>query len=312
MNEQAPIVTLVTPVYNQAPFVAQTIDSVLAQTQPQVEYIVIDDGSSDETPSVLARYAERIRTLRHDNLGQARTLNKGWSMARGRYLGYLSADDLLQPHALARMVERLDSDARIVCSFPDSDLIDEHGRVLRRNVCRPFDLEHVVVSQECHVGPGALFRRDAWAAIGGWRPELRLAPDRDFWMRLASQGRFHFEAESLGLYRTHAAATSFRAATLETSKEYIRVLDDFFAGSTIPEAIARRRGEAYAHATLVQARNALWRGEWHDAWQLYHAAVELHPPLRSLATRTALLRQGLSKPAKLLHARLSGLLGSRA
>ena len=72
------LVTLVTPTYNQAGYLPETLDSVLAQTHPALEYLVIDDGSSDDTQAVMARYAGRLTALRQDNIGQARTLNKGW------------------------------------------------------------------------------------------------------------------------------------------------------------------------------------------------------------------------------------------
>ena len=300
------LVTLVTPAYNQAQFLAETLDSVLAQTHPALEYIVIDDGSTDSTPQVLERYGKRLHALRHDNMGQARTLNKGWGLARGRYIGYLSADDLLLPDAVARMVAVLDAEPEVVCAFPNSDLIDGASRILRRAVCAPFDLEHVVVTQECTIGPGALFRREAWEACGGWRPELRLGPDREFWMRLAAHGRFHFEPESLARYRTHPQATSFSAASDETSREFVRVLDAFYSRQPVPPALLRRRDEAYAHAALLLARNALWRFEPGTALAHYREASALHPPFRGLSTKLRLLRQGASKPAKVVYARLTG------
>lgn len=298
------LVTLVTPTYNQASFLPETLDSILAQTHAALEYIVIDDGSVDDTPAVLAPYAGRLTTLRQANIGQAATLNKGWAMARGRYLGYLSSDDLLLPVALARMVAVLDADPGVVCVFPDSDLIDERSRVIRRSVCRPFDLESTVVTQECYIGPGALFRRDAFAAVGGWRTDLRLAPDREFWIRIAAHGRFHFIRESLARYRAHPEQTSFRAASEEVSHEFVRVLDDFYGRPPVPAPLQRRRDEAYAHAALLLARNALWRGEWSRALAHYREACALHPPFKTMSTRLRLARMGASKPAKILYTKL--------
>jgi len=298
------LVTLVTPTYNQADYLPETLDSVLEQTHLALEYIVIDDGSVDSTSQVLARYAGRLTALRQDNIGQAATLNRGWSMARGTYLGYLSSDDLLLPEAIARMAALLDAEPDIVCVYPDSDLIDGASRVIRRAVGRPFDLETVVVSQECPIGPGALFRRDAFEAVGGWRPDLKLGPDRDFWIRLAAHGGFRFVRESLARYRTHPEATSFRAASETTSHEFVRVLDDYFGQSVVPPALQRRRNEAYANAELLLARNALWRADWRAALHHYRAARGLHAPHRSLAAGLRLLRQGASKPAKVIYARL--------
>ena len=80
-----PLVTIVTPTYNQADYLAETIDSVLAQDYPNIEYIVIDDGSTDHTMEVLKQYEGRIHWERQSNMGQAATLNQGWAMAKGQY-----------------------------------------------------------------------------------------------------------------------------------------------------------------------------------------------------------------------------------
>lgn len=298
-----PTVTLVTPAYNQAHYLPETLDSMLAQDWPALEYVVIDDGSTDETPAVLSRYADRVRSIRQDNAGQATTLNRGWSQATGTYLGYLSSDDLLLPQAVRRLVEVLESDPAIVCVFPNADLIDADSKIIRHAVCRPFDLERVVVEQECYIGPGALFRRSAFEAAGGWRPELRLAPDREFWIRLAEHGRFHFLDEGLARYRQHPQATSFRQASEQVSLEYLTVLDEYFARGNVPPGIAARRQEAYAHAKLLIARNAFWRADFSLGWSLYKEARALHPPFANLGTQLKLARHSFSKPAKLLYTR---------
>ena len=107
--QNLPLVSIVTPTYNQAEYLAETIESVLAQDYPNIEYIVLDDGSTDSTPEVLNRYSGRVRWERHDNMGQARTLNKGWAMSRGEFIGYLSSDDLLLPDAISKLVETNDA-----------------------------------------------------------------------------------------------------------------------------------------------------------------------------------------------------------
>lgn len=301
-----PRVSLITPTYNQAHYLAETLDSVLAQTLRSLEYRVIDDGSSDDTPAVLARYADRVDARRQPNQGQVRTLNAAWQSATGDYLAYLSSDDLLLPQALERLVAELDANPDVVCVFPNSDLIDAQSRVLRRAVCKPFVLRETLVSQECHIGPGALFRRSAFEQVGGWREDLRLAPDREFWMRLALIGEIRMLPESLALYRTHPQATSFRAATAEVSREYLRVLDDFFARPELPPALRELEPEARARAHLLMARNALWRNEWRSAWALFGDAARLHPPVDSAGERLRLLRHGMSRHLKLAYTRLLG------
>lgn len=305
---EAPVLSLVTPAYNQGEYLAETVDSVLAQDQPGIDYLVLDDGSSDSTPEVLQRYTGRLAWQRQANMGQVRTLNKGWGRARGKYLAYLSSDDILYPGAVRKLVEVLEADPGIACVFPDCDLIDEESRVIKRNVCRPFDLAQLVVDQECYIGPGAIFRRSAFEAAGGWKPALRLAPDREFWMRLAAQGRIHFHQEALAGYRMHPKSISYKDVSEDASREYIRVLDDYFAQPAVPPAIAVRRQEAYGKATLILARNRFRAGDLKRGLALYAEACRLHPPLRSPAVKLRLLRNVVSKPARVALSALRSVL----
>jgi glycosyltransferase involved in cell wall biosynthesis len=309
MSERA-LLTLVTPAYNQGNYLGETIESVLAQDYPRIEYIVIDDGSSDSTPQVIEGYAGRLQAERQANMGQVRTLNKGWARATGEYLAYLSSDDILYPGALAKLIAVLEADPRIACVYPDADLIDERSRVIKRNVCRPFDLAELVVRQECYIGPGAIFRRSAFEAVGGWKPELRLAPDREFWMRLATQGRIHFHPEALTGYRMHPKSISYKDVTEETSREYIRVLDEYFASPHVPAEIAARKSEAYGHATLILARNRFRAGDFRRGAQLYKEACALHAPLREVRVKARLLRNVVSKPARIAVAAMRSALGA--
>lgn len=310
MPEQASV-SIITPAYNQADFLPETIESVLAQDYPRIEYIVLDDGSTDDTPAVLRRYEGRLRAERHANMGQAETLNRGWMMCAGEFVGYLSSDDVLYPTAISKLAEILRTDPGCVCVFPDADLIDERSRPIKRNVCRPFDLAELVVRQECYIGPGALFRRDAFLKAGGWRRDVRLAPDREFWMRIARYGSFRMVPETLAGYRMHTGSISYKETAPEVAREYVRVLDDYFAGEGVPEYLRRRSREAYGYAHLVVARACFRSGRFAEGMREYRQACELHPQLRSAATRLRLLRNVASKPARILAARLRALAGMR-
>ncbi len=256
----ASTVTLITPVYNQAAYVRATIESVRAQTCSAIDYRVIDDGSTDATPAILAEYAGQVAVTRQANCGQAATLDRGWREGNGRYLSYLSADDLLAPNAIARMVSVLDADPDAVCAFPDFDLIDARGAVFAQGLGRPFDLADSVINSRCFIGPGAVFRADAWRAAGGWRSDLVLAPDREFWMRLAAHGRIVFVPEQLAQYRHHRRALSHAPVSEARACEYLRVLDLYFARDDVPAPIRARREEAYARANLIIARLLLRAG----------------------------------------------------
>lgn len=302
----APRVSLITPTYNQADYLAETLDCVLAQSFAELEYIVIDDGSTDRTAQVLAGYEGRgLEIRRQANQGQVRTLNEAWRAARGEYLAYLSSDDLLLPQALERLVAELDAHPEAVCVFPNSDLIDANSRRIRTAVCRPFDLAETVITQECFIGPGALFRRSAFEQLGGWREDMKLAPDREFWIRLTALGEIRMLDESLALYRTHPEATSFKSASEQVSNEYLRVLDLFYARADIEPALQARKDEAYAGAYLMLARNALWRADFGLAWQHYRTSRARHASARGLMPALRLIRRGISKPAKVIYTRLA-------
>jgi glycosyltransferase involved in cell wall biosynthesis len=296
-REDLPVVTLVTPTYNQADFLAETIESVLKQTYPAIDFVIVDDGSTDHTQEVLGAYAGRIAWKTQSNRGQARTLNDAWDSARGTYLTYLSSDDLLHPQAIERLVDYLESHPSAACVFPDADLIDSTSRVVKRKVCRAFDLEKLIIEQECYIGPGAVWRRAHYQKIGGWRPEMKLSPDRDFWIRMANMGSIDFLPEVLSSYRLHGGSLSYKVVSEEVSIEYIRTLDECFSAGVNPRVEARKQ-EAYARAHLLIARNCyrgldIARGNHH-----YRLARELHPPLGGLGTRMLIARNIISKPVR--------------
>jgi glycosyltransferase involved in cell wall biosynthesis len=310
MIQQAPLVSIVTPVFNQADYLAETMESVLAQDYPNIEYLVIDDGSTDKTPEVLSRYSGRVRWERQTNMGQARTLNKGWAASKGDILGYLSSDDLLYPGAVRQLVEILEKDNAVVCAFPDSDLIDHKSRIVKKSVCRQFDLGDLVVRQECYIGPGALFRRSAFDVVGGWKAELKLAPDREFWMRLAAHGRFQFCPEVLASYRMHPGSISYKDVSEAVGREYLWVLDRYFEAVSIPADIASRKSEAYGYAKLILARNSFRAGQFKRGLELYKEACALHPDLSGTKVKARILRNVVSKPARIALSAFRSLLGN--
>lgn len=309
--EPLPLVSIVTPTYNQAEYLAETIESVLAQDYPNIEYIVLDDGSTDATPEVLQRYHGRIRWERQENMGQARTLNKGWCMARGSLIGYLSSDDLLHPSAIRKLVALLESDTSVVCAFPDANLIDHRSRVTKRNVCRPFDLAETLILQECYIGPGAIFRRAAFDVVGGWRSELKLAPDREFWIRLATLGRIEMYPAVLADYRMHPKSISYKDVSEEVGREYLLVLDDYFRNTLVPVEIFTRKAEAYGHAHLLLARNCFRAGQIGRGLDLYAEACAFFPPLGCIAVKIRILRNVISRPIRMALSPVRSLFGNR-
>lgn len=309
-NVKNPLVSIVTPTYNQADFIRETFDSVFNQTYPCIEYIVLNDGSTDNTEEIIKKEKRLAVGETQLNMGQSRTLNKGWEMARGKYIGYLSSDDLIYPKAVEKLVAILEANDNIVCVFPDSDLIDVESKIIKKNICRKFDLQELILNQECYIGPGALFRRDIFLEIGGWDSTLKLAPDREFWIRLACRGQIVMLEETLAGYRMHQQSISYKDVSEETSREYIRVLDRYYAGElgTILPTLVSRKEEAYANATLIIARNCLRAWQIKRGLQLYSDACNLYLPLKSYRTKLKLLRNVASKPTRILMSKLKKLM----
>ena len=117
--------------------------------------------------------------------------------------------------------------------------------------------------------------------------------------------------EALAGYRMHTGSISYKETAPEVALEYLRVLDDYFEAEGVPEDIRARHREAYGHAHLVVSRACFRSGRFDDGMREYRRACELHPPLRSAATRLRLIRNVVSKPARILAARLRSLAGRR-
>lgn len=274
-----PLVTLVTPVYNQAEYLAATIESVLAQDYAALEYIVIDDGSSDESLALARRYEAshpgRLTVLTQANSGQAATLNRGWGMARGEILAYLSSDDCLVPGAVRRMVEVLQAKPATVVAYCDFWLIDAQGSRLRESRTEEFDAERLSVDLVCQPGPGAFFRRGVFEASGGWRPDLRQVPDYEFWLRAAGQGGFVRVPEVLAEYRIHEGSASFRVMPEARAEEIVRVMQAYWAARPGQAGAQRSIARAYSLA----AKNHGQSGRIGAALRCFAQALKRRPGL---------------------------------
>lgn len=302
MTVADPSVSIVVPAYNHAPFLSHALDSLLAQDYPNLEVIVLDDGSTDATPQVLESYSGRLRWQRQSNVGQAATLNRGWNMARGEILGYLSADDVLDVSAVSTLVAVLEEEPETVLVYPDYRLLDARGETIKAVHAPEFDYRAVLATWICPPGPGALFRRPAAEAAGYWDTNLKLVPDYAFWLRLGLQGTCRRVPKTLADFRVHDASQTFRAAPPERSEEYIQVTIGYYSAPGVPLAARQVRAEALSSAYLMSARSHLRSQRYVVGFRRAATGLRLYPG--NLRPRTVkLLGHGL-----LAHHRL----GARA
>ncbi len=274
-----PLVSIVIPAFNHGKFLHAAIDSILNQTYPNIELIVIDDGSTDNTKEVLSNYGDQFFWKSQSNMGQAATLNKGWAMSTGEILAYISADDFLLPEAVAKIVARLLSDSDLVLCYPDFCLVDENSRIIRRIKAPEFDFCKMVSKLQCAPGPGAFFKKEAYLKAGEWNTCLVRFPDYDYWLRLALYGKFEHLSENLASFRVHLGSTSSRSLSEKSADEIIFILKTYFDRINLPQHIYSLKNLAESNAFLVSAQMHFRSGRYFIALNRIHSAIKNKPSI---------------------------------
>jgi glycosyltransferase involved in cell wall biosynthesis len=201
-------ISLVTISFNQAPYLEQALRSVLDQDHPDLEYIVVDPGSTDGSRDIIERYRHRLaQVILEPDKGPADGLNKGFAAASGDVFGYLNSDDLLLPGALARVAGAFREHPAADLVYGHGYVIDRAGRVLRRNRSDRFSLRRSAYGNSIIMQQAAFWRRQAFAAVGGFNAGNRLSWDGEFWIDLALAGkRFQRMDEYWAGFRAHDAS----------------------------------------------------------------------------------------------------------
>jgi glycosyltransferase involved in cell wall biosynthesis len=224
-------ISLVTISFNQAPYLEQALRSVLDQDYPNLEYIVVDPGSTDGSREIIERYRDRIaQVIFEPDKGPADGLNKGFAAASGTIFGYLNSDDLLLPGVLSRV-------AHAFREYPESDLIyghgywiDRAGRVLRRFRSDRFNLRRSAYGNSIIMQQATFWRGEAFWAAGGFNHDNRLSWDGEFWIDLALAGkRFRRMDEYWACFRAHEESIThnFHTGRVDTpfGREQRRLLE---------------------------------------------------------------------------------------
>jgi glycosyltransferase involved in cell wall biosynthesis len=276
VNDQ-PLVSVITATYQMGGYVAQTVDSILAQTYPHVEAIVVDDGSTDDTREVLARYADdpRVRVVHQANAGQTVAKNRGLAEAHGAVIGFCDADDLWRPGKLAAQLPRF-GDPRVGVVFGDFQFIDGEGAPI--DTVRPRVYEgrvsgRLLIDNFVHF-PTALVRREAIAAVDGFDPSLSMGIDWDLWLRLSVDWDFVYVPKILVDYRIWSGQMSHR--TGERLDNALRIMDRFIAQHPGVVGPAELR-HAWSHTFVSRAIWHAREGRRDEAWVDLRRAFRRRP-----------------------------------
>jgi len=262
MSRRMPLVSIVIPAYNHGNYLHEAIKSVLTQTYSNIELLVLDDGSTDNTSEILFSYGNKFYWECHENMGQSATLNKGWKLSKGDIISYLSADDALKPNAVELAVRSLQKHAGKVLVYGDYELIDANSKIIKWVKAPEFNYSEMVTDIVVQPGPGVFFRRGGFEKIGGWNSKLRQVPDYDYWLRLGLLGGFKRIPELLASYRVHETSQSFAEPNIERSEECVHVIYEYFEKNTIPNDIMVLEKKSKGMAYLIASRFHLRAGRY--------------------------------------------------
>ncbi len=207
----SPKVSVLTSVYNGENYIAECIDSILNQTEADFEYIILNDGSTDQTRSILEKYSDpRLRIFHQENLGIPKSLNKGVSLCHSDLIAHLDADDYVQSHWLKSQLSFMELNQDVVfCSsrfeelfngklYPQSHPFIENDHKIRKSLC----------FMNCVPHSFTVFRKPSFLKAGRYDPKLIIAHDYDLWIRLLKEGKGHNLNETLGVFRIHGESIS--------------------------------------------------------------------------------------------------------
>ena len=286
-NTNRPLVSIITPSFNQAAFLPATLNSVLSQDYEHLELIVMDGGSTDGSVAILeAIHDPRLTWVSEQDRGQSHAINKGLARARGDILTYLNSDDLLTPHTVAFIVDYFEAHPTIDLVTGDCQYIDQSGVPVRIVAGCPFDLSTTLTGRSYLLQPGTFWRRRVTGQVGEFDEELHYTMDLDYWLRAAVAGfQLSYISGARSQFRLHGQSKTV-SQSAAFWRDWRRMLDKIYSMPDLPaEALACQK-DSYDYL------------DWHDAkmaWVRKDYATA-RPMLRRFLRGKKWVRRGLSAP----------------
>jgi glycosyltransferase involved in cell wall biosynthesis len=269
-----PLVTIVTPSYNQAQFIQETIESVLSQGYPNLEYIIMDGASTDGTAEVVKPYLDRLTFISEPDRGQSHAINKGFAMARGEIVAWLNSDDVFLPGAIMHAVEAFLVHPHAAVVYGEGYQIDIAGTVTGRFPhTQRFDLWRLTHMSDFILQQTVFFRKSALEAVGPLREDLHYIMDWDILIRLGKRFEFVYIPEFLGCLREYETAKTFSGGA-KRAREIHEVLRGH-TNKALPAGYVVYGLDSYSQIWTAQIRR------WPNALR------RLKPRLESLVLKVA-------------------------
>ena len=267
MSRENPLVSIVTPSYNQGRYIEQTIESVLNQDYPNLEYLVLDGGSTDETVEILKRYEGRLAWISEKDRGQADAINKGFHLAKGQILGWLNSDDTYSPGAIRKVAQYFQSHREVGLLYGEGCHVDAAGKIIERYHTEPFSFHRL--GEICFIcQPAAFLQAEVFRAIGPLDVGLRYCMDYEYWIRIAKRFRVGHLDEYLANTRLHIE-TKTLSQRVEVHREILHMVKRHYGYVPI------RWIYAYTHGCLHEKLMPYLQGIHADGWVSQRASVFL-------------------------------------
>ena len=269
-----PRISIVTPSYNQGQYIEETIRSVLLQDYPNLEYIVIDGGSTDSTLEILKKYERFITWISEPDDGQTDAINKGLKRSSGEIVAYLNSDDLYEPGTLKRIAELFFRHPPISMIYGDITHIDENSRVFEHHKTGEVNLEKYLMAGEFYLPqPSVFFRKDVIDSIGYFDQTLHLAMDYDYWLKILLKFKTGYIPETFSRARIYPSAKS-SALDYRYFDEMLSIYTRLFANK--PE-LERFRKNVFGYVYFSGALTFLRRKYFCKAAKNFKIALKYDP-----------------------------------
>ncbi len=279
-NENLPLVTVITPSYNHAAFIRETIDSVRSQDYPHIEYVVLNDGSTDETHEILCEYGDRFVWETQEEMFQTATINKGWAMTKGEIVTWLNSDDTFyDSSAVGKAVEHLLANPETGIVFGDTMFTQADGTEIERS--RPilnfnyFDFVLNCINQIPQ--PSSFIRRDVIKKVGNLDSKYNYFMDWDFWLRAGLYFKIDYFPELLSTYRLHPASKTVSQAK-KAAPELEFMYKNFFARDDVSEELRAVEKQAMMNMCFTSGGYYLRGGDEINAAKMASKAFKYNPP----------------------------------